>query len=64
MSRLTDLIVRAKAKDQKLGAYLDRGFKVLSSRLPFGLNLERHRLQALSRNTAVLDLPSAAEYSA
>jgi len=42
VSRLTDLIAQAKAKDSKLGADLDREFKVLSSRLPFGLNFERH----------------------
>lgn len=42
MSRLTDLIAKAKAKDPQLGADLDREFKVLSSRLPFGLNFERH----------------------
>lgn len=42
MSRLTDLIAKAKAKDSALGAELDREFKVLSSRLPFGLNFERH----------------------
>ncbi|MGB8479788.1 MAG: hypothetical protein WCE63_13290 [Acidobacteriaceae bacterium] len=43
-SRLTDLIAQAKARDPLLGADLDREFKVLSSRLPFGLNFERHRL--------------------
>lgn len=43
MSRLTDLIAQAKAKDPQIGADLDREFKVLSSRLPFGLNFERHR---------------------
>lgn len=43
MSRLTELIAQAKAKDPQLGADLDREFKVLSSRLPFGLNFERHR---------------------
>lgn len=43
MSRLTDLIAQAKAKDPQLGADLDREFKQLSSRLPFGLNFERHR---------------------
>jgi adenine-specific DNA-methyltransferase len=43
VSRLTDLIAQAKAKDSQLGADLDREFKVLSSRLPFGLNFERHR---------------------
>ena len=43
MSRLTDLIAQAKARDPLLGADLDREFKALSSRLPFGLNFERHR---------------------
>ena len=43
MSRLTDLIARAKAKDRDLGAELEREFKVLSSRRFFGLNFERHR---------------------
>ncbi|HHJ4160240.1 TPA: site-specific DNA-methyltransferase, partial [Citrobacter freundii] len=42
VSRLTDLIAKAKAKDSALGAELDREFKILSSRLPFGLNFERH----------------------
>jgi len=42
VSRLTDLIAQAKAKDPQLGVDLDREFKVLSSRLPFGLNFERH----------------------
>jgi adenine-specific DNA-methyltransferase len=47
VSRLTDLIAHAKAKDSQLGADLDREFKVLSSRLPFGLNFERHRPEAV-----------------
>lgn len=47
MSRLTDLIAQAKAKDPRLGSDLDREFKVLSSRLPFGLNFERHRPEAV-----------------
>ncbi|MGY9709631.1 site-specific DNA-methyltransferase [Citrobacter freundii] len=42
MSRLTDLIAKTKAKDPQLGADLDREIKILSSRLPFGLNFERH----------------------
>ena len=46
MSRLTDLIAQAKAKDP-VGGDLDREFKVLSSRLPFGLNFERHRPEAV-----------------
>lgn len=47
MSRLTDLIAQTKAKDPQLGADLDREFKVLSSRLSFGLNFERHRPEAV-----------------
>lgn len=47
MSRLTELIAQAKAKDAQLGADLDREFKELSSRLPFGLNFERHRPEAV-----------------
>lgn len=47
MSRLTDLIAQAKAKDSQLGADLDKEFKVLSSRLPFGLNFERHSPEAV-----------------
>lgn len=42
MSRLTDLLAKAKAKDSQLGADLEREFKLLSSRLPYGLNFERH----------------------
>lgn len=47
VSRLTDLIAQAKAKDPQLGADLDIEFKVLSARLPFGLNFERHRPEAV-----------------
>ena len=47
MSRLSDLIASARAKDPKLGEDLDREFKVLSSRLPFGLNFERHSPEAV-----------------
>ncbi len=43
MSRLTDLIARAKAKDSALGDELEREFKALASRRAFGLNFERHR---------------------
>ena len=47
MSRLPDLIAQAKAKGPQLGADLDQEFKQLSSRLPFGLNFERHRPEAV-----------------
>ncbi len=47
MSRLTDLIAQAKAKDPQMGADLEREFRALSSRLPFGLNFERHRPEAV-----------------
>jgi adenine-specific DNA-methyltransferase len=42
MSRLTDLIAQAKARDAQMGADLEREFKALSSRRAFGLNFERH----------------------
>lgn len=47
MSRLTDLLAQTKAKDAQLGADLEREFKALSSRLPFGLNFERHSPEAV-----------------
>jgi adenine-specific DNA-methyltransferase len=47
MSRLTDLIANAKAKDPELGTDLEREFRALSSRLAFGLNFERHRPEAV-----------------
>lgn len=47
MSRLTDLIAETKAKDPQLGADLEGEFRALSSRLPFGLNFERHRPEAV-----------------
>jgi adenine-specific DNA-methyltransferase len=47
MSRLTDLISQIKAKDQQTGADLEREYRVLSSRLAFGLNFERHRPEAV-----------------
>ena len=42
MSRLTDLIAQAKAKDASLGNELEREFKTLANRRQFGLNFERH----------------------
>jgi adenine-specific DNA-methyltransferase len=47
MSRLTDLISKAKVKDPQLGADLEREYRALSSRLSFGLNFERHRPEAV-----------------
>lgn len=47
MSRLTKLIAQTKAKDPDLGAELDREFKAISSRRPFGLNFERHRPESV-----------------
>jgi adenine-specific DNA-methyltransferase len=47
VSRLTDLIAHVKSKDAQMGADLEREFKVLSSRLAFGLNFERHRPEAV-----------------
>ncbi|NKD88798.1 site-specific DNA-methyltransferase, partial [Haematospirillum sp. 15-248] len=47
MSRLTDLIAQAKAKDPSFGQELEREFKVLSARRSFGLNFERHRPESV-----------------
>ena len=47
MSRLTDLLAKAKAKDPALGQELEREFKVLSARRAFGLNFERHRPESV-----------------
>lgn len=47
MSRLTDLIARAKSKDEQLGSDLEREFRALSQRLAFGLNFERHQPEAV-----------------
>ena len=42
MSRLTDLIAQARAKDATLGNELEREFRALANRRAFGLNFERH----------------------
>ncbi len=47
MSRLTDLIARAKAKDRALGDELEQEFKAVASRRAFGLNFERHRPESV-----------------
>lgn len=47
MSRLTDLIAQAKAKDPQMGSDLEREFRALSSRRAFGLNFERHKPEAV-----------------
>lgn len=47
MSRLTELIARAKATDPQLGADLEAEYKALTSRRAFGLNFERHRPEAV-----------------
>ena len=47
MSRLTDLIAETKTGAPQLGADLEREFRAPSSRLPFGLNFERHRPEAV-----------------
>ena len=47
MSRLTDLIAQAKAKDPTLGADLEAEIRVLQERRPFGLNFERHQPEAV-----------------
>lgn len=43
MSTLKNLIDQTKARDPQLGEDLQREFDALASRLPFGLNFERHR---------------------
>lgn len=43
MASLNVLLAQVKEKDAQLGADLEREFNALSSRLPFGLNFERHR---------------------
>lgn len=43
VSRLTDLIRQAKAKDPALGADLEAEFSALAERRQFGLNFERHQ---------------------
>jgi adenine-specific DNA-methyltransferase len=47
VSRLTDLIAKAKAKDAQLGADIEHEFRALASRLSFGLNFERHSPEAV-----------------
>ncbi len=47
MSRLTDLIAQARAKDPALGQELEQEFRALSSRRGFGLNFERHRPESV-----------------
>jgi adenine-specific DNA-methyltransferase len=47
MSRLTDLIAKAKAMDPQLGTDMEREFRAMSSRLQFGLNFERHKPEAV-----------------
>ena len=47
MSRLTELLAQAKAKDSTLGTELEREFKALSSRRAFGLNFERHKPESV-----------------
>jgi adenine-specific DNA-methyltransferase len=47
VSRLSDLVAQAKAKDPQLGADLEREFKALASRRAFGLNFERHQPEAV-----------------
>ena len=66
MSRLTDLIARAKAKHPALGDELEREFRALASRRTSGLNVERHRPESMKlpdrpirRGGIVLNSPSA-----
>ena len=47
VSRLTDLIAQAKAKDPSLGAELEKEIRTLANRRSFGLNFERHRPESV-----------------
>lgn len=47
MSRLTDLIAQAAAKDPQLGRDLAEEVRVLQERRSFGLNFERHQPEAV-----------------
>lgn len=47
MSRLTELLAQAKAKDAALGNELEREFRALSGRRAFGLNFERHKPESV-----------------
>lgn len=47
VSRLTNLIAQARAKDPALAAALQVEFRALSSRRQFGLNFERHQPEAV-----------------
>lgn len=47
MSRLTELLARAKTQDAQLGADLEREIKALQARRAFGLNFERHQPEAV-----------------
>lgn len=47
MSRLTDLLQQAKARDPQLGTDLEDEYRALASRRQFGLNFERHRPEAV-----------------
>lgn len=47
MSRLTELLAQAKAKDAALGFELEREFRALSTRRAFGLNFERHKPESV-----------------
>lgn len=49
MSRLTDLIAKAKAKDADLGRELEREFNVLKARRSFGIWQRRMRMQKTKR---------------
>ena len=70
MSRLTELIAQAKAKDPQLGSDLEREFKALSSRRAFGLNFERHKPEVVElpnrpvrKGDKVRELPERASSS-
>ena len=47
MSRLTDLLAQAKARDPQMGADLERECNALLEKTRFGLQFERHKPEAV-----------------
>jgi len=47
VSRLSELIAEIKARDAECGEQLEQEFQKLATRLPFGLNFERHSPEAV-----------------
>ena len=47
VSRLTDLLARAKAENKELGEELEQEFKMLANRRAFGLAFEHHQPETI-----------------